>query len=132
MNKAQLVRKIAELREEKKEALAGIDYVADESDRTGMRVVIRVKKDTDVNALLKVLYKYTELEVTFGINMVVIADGKPREVLFESFDGEYVTGHTADFIEVKVRSDKAMHAEMGLVTLISHDSNICEGMLTEK
>ncbi|MBQ8319581.1 MAG: DNA topoisomerase 4 subunit A [Clostridia bacterium] len=80
VNKAQLLRKIAELREEKKEELACVDYVADESDRTGMRAVIRVKKDADIPALLKVLYKYTELEVTFGINMVVIADGKPQQL----------------------------------------------------
>lgn len=80
VNKAQLLRKIAELRDEKKEELAGIYDVADESDRTGMRAVIRLKKDTDVESLLKVLYKYTELEVTFGINMVVIADGKPQQL----------------------------------------------------
>ena len=80
VNKAQLLRKIAELREEKKEDLAGIDLVADESDRTGMRAVIRVKKDTDIPALLKVLTKYTDLEVTFGINMVVIAEGKPQQL----------------------------------------------------
>ena len=80
VNKANLLKKIAELREEKKDDLACIDYVADESDRTGMRAVIRVKKDADIDALLKVLYKYTDLEVTFGINMVVIADGKPQQL----------------------------------------------------
>ncbi len=80
VNKAQLLRKIVDLREEKKEELAGLDYVADESDRTGMRALIRVKKDADVNAILKCLYKYTDLEVTFGINMVVIADGKPQQL----------------------------------------------------
>lgn len=80
VNKAQLMRKIAEMREEKKEELACIDYVADESDRSGMRAVIRVKKDTDIPKLLSYLYKYTELEVTFGINMVVIADGKPQQL----------------------------------------------------
>ena len=80
VNKAQLLKKIAELREDKKDDLSCIDYVADESDRTGMRAVIRVKKDTDVQALLKMLYKYTDLEVTFGINMVVIADGKPQQL----------------------------------------------------
>ncbi len=80
VNKAQLLRKIAELREEKKEELACIDYVADESDRAGMRAVIRLKKEADVDALLKYLYKYTDLEVTFGINMVVIADGKPQQL----------------------------------------------------
>ena len=80
VNKAQLLRKIAELREEKKEELAGIDHVADESDRTGMRAVVRVKKDADIPAILKILAKYTDLEVTFGINMVVIADGKPQQL----------------------------------------------------
>ncbi len=80
VNKAQLLRKIVDLREEKKEELAGLDFVADESDRTGMRAVIRVKKDADVDAILKCLYKYTDLEVTFGINMVVIADGKPQQL----------------------------------------------------
>ncbi len=80
VNKAQLLRKIVDLREEKKEELAGLDFVADESDRTGMRAVVRVKKDADVDAILKCLYKYTDLEVTFGINMVVIADGKPQQL----------------------------------------------------
>ncbi len=80
VNKAQLLRKVVELREEKKEELAGLDFVADESDRTGMRAVIRVKKDADVDGILKCLYKYTDLEVTFGINMVVIADGKPQQL----------------------------------------------------
>ena len=74
------MRKIVDLREEKKEELAGLDYVADESDRTGMRALVRIKKDADVDAILKCLYKYTDLEVTFGINMVVIADGKPQQL----------------------------------------------------
>ena len=80
VNKAQMLRKIVDLREEKKEELAGLDHVADESDRTGMRAVIRLKKDADVEATLKCLYKYSDLEVTFGINMVVIADGKPQQL----------------------------------------------------
>ncbi len=80
VNKAQLLRKVVDLREEKKEELAGLDFVADESDRTGMRAVIRLKKDADVDGILKCLYKYTDLEVTFGINMVVIADGKPQQL----------------------------------------------------
>ena len=80
VNKAQLLKKVVELREEKKDELACLDYVADESDRTGMRALIRLKKDADVEAVLKCLYKYTDLEVTFGINMVVIADGKPQQL----------------------------------------------------
>ena len=80
VNKAQMLRKIVELREEKKEEFLAIDHVSDESDRTGMRAVIRLKKDADVEATLKALYKYSDLEVTFGINMVVIADGKPQQL----------------------------------------------------
>lgn len=80
VNKAQLLRKIVELQDEKKDELACLDYVADESDRTGMRALVRLKKDADVDAVLKCLYKYTDLEVTFGINMVVIADGKPQQL----------------------------------------------------
>ena len=79
-NKADLLRKIMLLKEEKKEQLAGIAEIVDESDRTGMRAVITCKKDADVDAILKILFKYTDLECTFGINMVAIAGGKPRQL----------------------------------------------------
>ncbi len=77
VNKSALLRKIAELREEKKTELAGVLRVTDESDRVGMRAVVEVRGDTDIPKLMKTLYKYTDLEVTFGINMVAIAGGKP-------------------------------------------------------
>ena len=80
VNKAQLLKKIVELCGEKEAELSCVDHVADESDRTGMRAVIRIKKDADAEAILKCLYKYSDLEVTFGINMVVIADGKPQQL----------------------------------------------------
>ena len=79
-NKAELLRKIMLLREEKKEQLAGIADIVDESDRTGMRAVIVLKKNTDVDAVLALLLKYTDLECTFGINMVAIAGGKPQQL----------------------------------------------------
>ena len=80
VNKANLLRRIAELREEKKEQLASVTRVTDESDRGGMRAVIEVKGDADIPAILKILYKYTDLETTFGINMVAIAGGKPLQM----------------------------------------------------
>ena len=80
VNKAALLRKIAELREEKKEEFGCITKVVDESDRSGMRAVIEVKGETDIKALMPLLYKYTDLEVTFGINMVAIAGGKPLQM----------------------------------------------------
>ncbi len=79
VNKAKLLTKIAELREEKKDILGGISEITDESDRNGMRAVIRVKKDADVDKILAALYKFTDLECSFGINMVAIADGKPQQ-----------------------------------------------------
>ena len=63
-----------------KEQLAGIAEIVDESDRTGMRAVISCKKDADVDRILSLLLKYTDLECTFGINMVAIAGGKPRQL----------------------------------------------------
>lgn len=77
VNKANLLRRIAELREEKKDDLAAITRVTDESDRVGTRAVVEVRGNADIPAILKILYKYTDLETTFGINMVAIAGGKP-------------------------------------------------------
>lgn len=79
-NKAELLRKIMLLKEDKKELLSGIAEIVDESDRTGMRAVITVKKDAEVDPILNVLFKYTDLECTFGINMVAIAGGRPRQL----------------------------------------------------
>ena len=79
-NKAELLRKIMLLREEKKDLLSGIADIVDESDRTGMRAVVSCKKTADVDAVLAILFKYTDLECTFGINMVAIAGGKPQQL----------------------------------------------------
>ena len=80
VNKASLLQKILELRDTKKDELAGISEIADESDRQGMRAVIRVKKDYDANKILNILFKNTQLEISFGINMVAIADGRPQQM----------------------------------------------------
>ena len=79
-NKAELLRKVMLLREDKKDLLDGIAEIVDESDRSGMRAVITCKKDADVDSILQTLFKYTDLECTFGINMVAIAGGKPRQL----------------------------------------------------
>ncbi len=80
VNKAELLKKIVELKESKKDYLGNITDVVDESDRNGMRAVIKLKKDTDAKAVLNYLYKNTQLETSFGINMVAIADGKPKQL----------------------------------------------------
>ena len=80
VNKANLLKKISDMREEKKEYLGGIADVVDESDRNGMRAVIKLRKEADAKAILTYLYKTTELETSFGINMVAIANGKPCQL----------------------------------------------------
>lgn len=80
VNKAAMLEKILKLTEEKKGQLGNIYDIRDESDREGMRAVIELKKDADANKILKLLYKYSDLQVTFGVNMVAIADGKPVQM----------------------------------------------------
>ncbi len=80
VKKASLLTKLIDLRETKKEQLDGIAEIVDESDKTGTRAVIKVKKDADPEKLLENLYKLTELQVSYGINMVVIADGRPQQL----------------------------------------------------
>ncbi len=79
-NKAAVLEKILKLSEEKKALFSGIYDIRDESDRMGMRAVIELKKDADVERTLAALYKYSELQDTVGVNMVAIADGKPMQM----------------------------------------------------
>ncbi|MCE5344004.1 MAG: DNA topoisomerase 4 subunit A [Eubacteriales bacterium] len=78
VNKAAMLEKILKLSEEKKAVLGGIYDIRDESDRTGMRAVVEVRKEADAEKVLGYLFKYSDLQVTFGVNMVAIAEGKPR------------------------------------------------------
>ncbi|NUR22520.1 DNA gyrase subunit A [Frateuria sp.] len=76
VNKARLIEKIAELVKEKK--LEGISELRDESDKDGMRIVIEVRRDAMADVVLNNLFLQTQLQVTFGINMVALLDGQPR------------------------------------------------------
>ena len=81
LSKADLLMKIAALKDDKdkKEFFqSNIAEIVDESDKEGMRAVIKLKKDADPNKTIALLFKYTQLEVSYGINMVAIADGKPQ------------------------------------------------------
>jgi DNA gyrase subunit A len=76
VNKARLVEKIAELVRDKK--IEGISELRDESDKDGMRMVIELKRGEVVEVLLNNLYSQTQMQNTFGINMVALVDGQPR------------------------------------------------------
>ena len=76
VNKARLIEKIAELVKEKK--LEGISELRDESDKDGMRIYIEVKRGDSADVVLNNLYQQTQMESTFGINMVALVDGRPQ------------------------------------------------------
>ena len=79
-NKVALLQKIAELKESNKDKLGAISEIRDESDKHGMRAVIKLRKEGNAKAILDYLYKSTGLQASFGINMVAIADGKPKQM----------------------------------------------------
>jgi DNA gyrase subunit A len=76
VNKKRLIEAIAELHKEKK--IEGISELRDESDKDGLRIVFEVRKDTMADVLLNNLYQQTQMQVTFGINMVALVDGQPQ------------------------------------------------------
>lgn len=80
VNKANLLQKIAQMKDDEKYGLSGIQEIRDESDREGMRAVIKLKKDASINKIYNSLLKNTELQGTFGVNMVAIAGGKPKQM----------------------------------------------------
>ena len=80
VNKAALLAKIDEYRESKKEIFGDITDIIDASDRTGMRAIIKFKKDCNHKKLLHNLFQHTDMQQNFNINMVAIADGKPQQL----------------------------------------------------
>ncbi|MFD3450519.1 DNA gyrase subunit A [Microbacteriaceae bacterium 4G12] len=76
VNKARLIEKIADLVREKK--IDGITDLRDESDRSGMRIVMEIRRDANANVLLNNLYKHTALQTSFGINMLSLVNGEPK------------------------------------------------------
>lgn len=88
VNKANLVMKIAELVNEKK--VEGISDIRDESDRTGMRIVVDVKRDAMANVILSKLYKYTPLQSYFGVNNVALVRGRPVILNLKSLITEFI------------------------------------------
>ena len=76
VNKARIIEKIAELVKDKK--IDGITYIGDESNREGMRINIELRKDVNPNVVLNHLYKHTQLQDTFGVNMLALANNEPK------------------------------------------------------
>ncbi len=97
VNKANMLEKILAVSQEKKALFAGIADIRDESDRTGMRAVIEVKKDGDPERILQYLFKYSDMQMTFGVNMVAIAGGKPQQMNLKQIIAHYIR-HQRDVV----------------------------------
>ncbi|MDN7245674.1 DNA topoisomerase IV subunit A [Planococcus shenhongbingii] len=121
VNKATMIKKIDDHRFDRK--LEGISEVRDESDRTGLRIVIELKKDVDANGILNYLFKNTDLQVSYNFNMVAIYKRRPTMMTLPSLLDAYIT-HRKEIITKRSEYDlqKAndrMHIVDGLMKALS-------------
>jgi DNA gyrase subunit A len=116
VNKARLVEKIAELARDKK--VDGIVDLRDESDRKGIRIVIEVRKDVNVNVLINHLYKHTQLEDSFGIIMLSLVNGQPRVLTLKEMMSYYIE-HRQEVITRRTEHE---------LKLANHRKHIVEGL----
>ncbi|MBM3346800.1 MAG: DNA gyrase subunit A, partial [Betaproteobacteria bacterium] len=126
VNKKSLLERIAELVHEKK--IDGIAHIQDESDKSGMRVVIELKRGEIADIVLNNLYKQTQLQDTFGINMVALLDGQPRLLnlkqmldAFLAHRREIITRRTV--FELRKARERA-HIQEGLAVALSNVDEI--------
>ena len=121
VNKAVLVKKIDDVRVNNK--VPGIAEVRDESDRTGLRIAIELKKDSDEQTILNYLYKYTDLQINYNFNMVAIDNFTPRQVGLQKILSSYIA-HRREIIIArskfdKDKAEKRLHIVEGLIRVIS-------------
>lgn len=102
VNKANLIERIAEHVRDKK--IEGISDLRDESDRDGMRIVVELKRDANPNIVLNNLYKYTQMQVTFGVIMLALVDGEPRVLNLKEVLTHYIA-HQKEIITRRTQFD---------------------------
>jgi len=122
VNKAQLIEKIAELVRDK--SIPEISDLRDESDRSGMRIVIELKREAIAKVVLNKLFKHTSMQSTFGVNMLALADGVPRTLSLREMLRYYIS-HQKDIIVRRTRYEldkakKRAHILEGLLIAIAN------------
>ena len=122
VNKARLIETIADLVRNK--VIEGLTDLRDESDRNGMRIVIEVRRDANPEVLLNQLYKHTQLQDTFGVNMLALVDGKPRtlglkQILYHYLEHQKVIIVRRTQFDLKKAQDRA-HILEGLRIALDH------------
>lgn len=128
VNKARLIEKIAELVRDKK--LDGITELRDESDKSGMRIFIELRRDVNPQIILNKLYKHTQLEDTFGVNMLALVDGQPRTLNLKDMI-HYFIEHQKDVIVRRTRfelnkAEAEAHILEGLRIALDHIDEVIE------
>ena len=125
VNKAELIKSIADLSNEKK--IEGISNVNDETDREGMRIVIDIKRDANASVVLNKLYKMTMLQTSFGVNNVALVHGRPRLLNLKDLI-KYFVEHRHEVVIRRTRYDlrKAKERAHILEGLIIASDNIDE------
>ncbi|GEQ03503.1 DNA gyrase subunit A [Staphylococcus ureilyticus] len=127
VNKARMIEKIAELARDKK--IDGITDLRDETSlRTGVRVVIDIRKDANASVVLNNLYKQTPLQTSFGVNMIALVDGRPRlinlkEALVEYLEHQKIVVRRRTEYNLKKAQDRA-HILEGLRIALDHIDEI--------
>jgi len=128
VNKSSLVEKIANLANNKK--IVGISDLRDESDRDGIRVVIELKRDASYKKVLNNLFKYTELQTSFPVNIVALVDGVPQTLSLKSILEIYVK-HRIDMVtkrsQYELKQAKARaHILEGYLIALKHIDSVVE------
>ncbi|HEX6922295.1 MAG TPA: DNA topoisomerase IV subunit A, partial [Bacillales bacterium] len=134
VNKANLVKKMEELRLDKK--VEGIAEVRDETDRTGMRIVIELKKEADAEGVLHYFYKNTDLQVTFNFNMVAIHNKTPQLMGLRELLGAYIE-HQKEVVTNRSRFElnkarERQHIVEGLIKAVSILDEVIETIRASK
>ncbi len=122
VNKAELIKKTADLINEKK--IEGISYINDESDRSGMRIVIILKREARANVVLNNLYKYTQLQNSFNVNNIALVNGRPKTLNLKQLVHYYVQ-HRHEVVIKRTQYDldqaeKKAHILEGLLIALDH------------
>jgi len=134
VNKARLVEKIADLTRDKK--IDGIVDLRDESDRHGIRIVIEVRRDVNVNVIVNKLFRHTQMEESFGIIMLALVNGQPRVLGLKEMMQNYI-GHRQDVItrrtifDLKVARDR-LHIVEGLLKALDHLDQVIDLIRSSK
>ncbi len=128
VNKARLIERIADLVKDKK--IEGISEIRDESDREGMRVVVQLKKDEPAQTILNQLYLHTQMQVTFGINLVAIVENRPELLNLRDLLRHFLA-HRREVILRRTRyelqqAEARAHILAGLLIALDHLDEVIE------